>query len=106
MNKLVVSLVFSAFAMSAFAQSQTSMPAQSSVAVSVQGQAGEVTVVSAKDDKTVDRKCMRETGSHIVRKDKRACVNAPGDSYSREDIDRTGARDVADALRLLDPSVR
>lgn len=55
-----------------------------------------------------DRNCLRYTGTHLRRtadKD-RKCVGAPGRSYSKQGIDRTGAIDLADALRRLDTSVR
>jgi hypothetical protein len=45
--------------------------------------------------------CVRQTGTRIHR---RSCL--PGRSYDRQDIDRSGANTVADALRRLDPSVR
>lgn len=56
-----------------------------------------------------DRLCLRETGSRIVRADRkgRECVNASGRSYSREDLERTGmGNDVGAALRMLDTSIR
>lgn len=67
----------------------------------------------------VDRNCMRYTGTRIISrynttrsaaarekadKDK-VCVGTFGRAYSREDIDRTGEVDLADALRKLDPAV-
>lgn len=63
-----------------------------------------------------ERNCLRQTGSRIVAhanaradelKDpsKRRCAPVSGRSYSRDDIDRTGQTNVADALRMLDPSV-
>jgi len=33
------------------------------------------------------------------------CSAAPGRTYSQEDVQRTGQTNVADALRMLDPSV-
>lgn len=69
-----------------------------------------------------DRFCLRETGSRVMahrhaqavraRGNDRAqaaapdCVAASGRSYSREDLDRTGSVDAADALRRLDPAIR
>lgn len=50
--------------------------------------------------------CLRETGSHIARNENRPCAGGPGETYTREDIDRTGATTTADALRRLSPSVR
>ena len=75
----------------------------------------------ATQDKVADEPyCLRYTGSLIVahenRKNDRAsagattkskpkCNGSAGNSYSREDISRTGAIDLADALRNLDPAV-
>ena len=47
--------------------------------------------------------CLK-TGSRIVQKDNE-CANVSGRAYSRDDIDRTGAFTVSEALRRLDPSV-
>ena len=103
MNRIVISLVLSTFALGAFAQT----PAPDA-AVQVQGNSGEVTVVTGDADKVNDRNCLRETGSHIVSKDKdkKTCASTNGRAYTREDIDRTGTTDLGDALRHLDTSVR
>jgi hypothetical protein len=59
--------------------------------------------------------CLQSTGSRIteaqnrraVREGRAArCANAPGRSYSAEDLQRTGQVSLADALRSLDTSVR
>ena len=56
--------------------------------------------------------CLRDTGSRIppTEAEKKAttaagCARGPGRSYSKQDLDRTGAIDTADALRQLDPSL-
>lgn len=50
--------------------------------------------------------CVRQTGSRIRQRDaKTACNGQPGRSYSKDDLDRTGHTNLADALRTLDPSV-
>lgn len=62
----------------------------------------------AKKDEVTDRNCLKETGSRLVpRPDSkgRKCINATGRSYTKEDVDRTGAIDLKDALRRLDPAV-
>ena len=61
----------------------------------------------AKKDEWADRNCLQYTGSRLIRADSkgRKCANATGRSYSKEDIDRTGALDLRDALRRLDPAV-
>ena len=66
----------------------------------------------------LDRNCLRQTGSRIVARDsvprsarerndrlRQRCVAASGRVYSREDIERTGEVDIADALRMLDPAI-
>lgn len=45
--------------------------------------------------------CVRETGSRLRHKPCRA-----GRVFDAEDIRATGAHDIAEALRLLDPSIR
>jgi hypothetical protein len=100
MNRLVVSLVLSAFALGANAQSQTPDAARQS-----SDNATDVTVVSGAEARLADRNCLHETGSHLVNKGKKACINAIGVSYSRADIERTGSMDLADALRHLDPGI-
>ena len=100
MNRLVVSFVVFSFALSALAQS----PAPTTAGQD-QTAPPEVTVVSGTPVHKNDSHCLRETGTRIIRKDKNACVNAAGKSYSNDDIRRTGATDVGDALQLLDPSI-
>lgn len=51
-----------------------------------------------------DHNCLRQTGSHIPPKDGK-CIPMPGRAYNKEDIDRTGERQLGPALRKLDPSV-
>lgn len=103
MNRLVITLVLSAFALGASAQT----PAPDA-AVQAQNNSADVTVVTGDKDKEKinDRYCLRETGSHIVSKHKKSCISsANGTAYNRDDIDRTGATDLAEALRRLSPSV-
>jgi hypothetical protein len=59
----------------------------------------------AKKTKLSDRNCIRYTGSHISRREKGQCTGAVGRSYDREDIERTGATDIGQALQRLDPSI-
>ncbi|HYE85373.1 MAG TPA: hypothetical protein VEA16_03385 [Vicinamibacterales bacterium] len=49
-----------------------------------------------------DRPCVRETGTRVHQS--RQCQ--PGRVYTQEDLRRTGATDVADALRRLDPAIQ
>lgn len=50
------------------------------------------------------RSCLRDTGSHIP-PPKGQCLPVAGNSYSQQDIQRTGATTVGQALQMLDPSV-
>lgn len=103
-------LVFG-LAFAASAQTPTPAATQDEVAANTAAAA-----VPADADKPIDgnkdvtdSNCLKQTGSRIApRPDKqgRKCVNAPGRAYSKEDLDRTGATGLADALRRLDPSVR
>jgi len=55
-----------------------------------------------------DRLCPRDTGSRIAtraKEDRKRC-NTFGRVYTSEDLQRTGASNVGDALRTLDPSIR
>ncbi|WP_064504876.1 hypothetical protein [Frateuria defendens] len=52
-----------------------------------------------------DRNCLRSTGSLLPAKPDQ-CLSVPGRSYSAEDIRRTGATNVSDALRKLDASIQ
>lgn len=58
-------------------------------------------------DEIADRNCLKHTGSRVIRADSkgRKCAIATGRAYNREDIDRTGAIDLRDAIRRLDPAV-
>jgi hypothetical protein len=51
-----------------------------------------------------EKTCVRETGSRIKVKEK-DCIG-PGRTYSRDELDNTGAFDTAEALRKVDPSIQ
>lgn len=61
-------------------------------------------------------RCLRETGTRIgsverkpsknIKREERCLTSVSGRSHSGEDLRRTGQRNVADALRMLDPAVR
>jgi hypothetical protein len=46
----------------------------------------------------------RSAGSDASKASRPACNGCPGQSYTREDIQRTGATNAADAIRRLDPA--
>jgi hypothetical protein len=52
-----------------------------------------------------DHNCIRDTGSHIP-PPKGGCLPVAGTSYSHEDLQRTGATNIGQALQQLDPSVQ
>lgn len=56
-----------------------------------------------------DAYCLRHTGSRVIQRTDnrktRTCANAIGRAYNRDDLDRTGEINIADALRKLDPAV-
>ena len=63
--------------------------------------------IANKDDVS-DHSCLKETGSRLPpRPDSkgRKCINATGRAYTKEEMDSTGAIDLKDALRRLDPAV-
>lgn len=62
----------------------------------------------ARDEKRASNThCLRETGTRIAPRDgKGRCLPHAGRSYSKDDLDRTGEINLADALRRLDPAVR
>lgn len=66
-------------------------------------------VADATQEPLSDRYCLRETGSRIVArqnaKGQKRCNAMAGRAYTREDLDRTGQVNIADALRMLDPAV-
>lgn len=67
----------------------------------------------AKKPEINDAYCLRHTGTRILsRTDSgktgkaRTCnTSAIGRAYTRDDLDRTGETNIADALRRLDPAV-
>ncbi|UTA53846.1 hypothetical protein L3D22_16170 [Lysobacter soli] len=108
---VVFGMSFGAFAQTATtdAQAQAQVAsAQADAAVAADAQvAANTDAANAKRTSNVG--CVKDTGTNIRPRDpktgKALCIG-PGRSYSREQIDRTGQTDLADALRRLDPSVR
>lgn len=99
MKKFAV-LALGLFALAAHAH------AQSEVAPAAAPPAASETTVVTPDPQAAaprDNGCIRETGTRIDKRDKNGCTGAPGQSYSREDIDRTGATDTGEAIRRLSP---
>ncbi|WP_243050688.1 hypothetical protein [Dyella sp. RRB7] len=51
-----------------------------------------------------DRNCLQTTGS-LIKPKPGNCLPVHGNSYSKEDLDRTGQPNVGPALQMLDPSI-
>jgi len=102
---LVLCAAFGASAQTASVDAQAQVaPADAAVAADAQA-----ATQPADTKRTSNVGCVKDTGTNIRPRDpktgKALCIG-PGRSYSREQIDRTGQTDLADALRRLDPSVR
>ncbi|MDO5611214.1 MAG: hypothetical protein Q4G62_10675 [Pseudomonadota bacterium] len=106
---LIVGLLLSPLALAQSPQSNPKADVEPQPATSPSKQRAEANVS--------DRHCLRYTGSRITadrerrrtrnpqsanQADTPACAAVAGRAYSREDIERTGAVDLADALRRLD----
>ena len=106
MKRLSIFLAAAAFAATAFAQSA---PVEDTL------EPGAAAIGAESTDAGMnDRHCLKETGSRITasqnRKARQAgrqaeCANAFGRAYSRDDIERTGATDLKQALQMLDPAI-
>ncbi|HEY0974305.1 MAG TPA: hypothetical protein VGE57_07410 [Solimonas sp.] len=62
--------------------------------------------VESPTAKPQSRHCLTETGSRIARSPEQPCIAAPGQVLTREELDRSGAIDTADAIRRQVPAVR
>jgi hypothetical protein len=114
MNKrILVTTMFAlggglALALPAFAQNSpdTSQPPQVAAASNPKPVAASAKQDGKRAVPPVDsRMCVRDTGSHIP-PPKGQCLPVAGNSYSQQDIQRTGANNVGQALQMLDPSVQ
>lgn len=119
MKRVVLTSLLAACAFAASAQSTAPAPATSGQTATVQTEASaqlrtDGTTGAQADTRAkaeVDRNCLRQTGTRIRDraatdgKGRKGCVAANGRVYTREDIDRTGQTDIAEALRQLDPSI-
>jgi hypothetical protein len=103
---LVASLVALGAATAALAQDTAP---QASAAVQNTTDAQNIAATPAAAQRLVlrpgDRNCLQTTGSLIPAKPGTCITGAPGRSYSRDDIDRTGQPTLGPALQMLDPSV-
>ena len=116
---LLASLLATAVLAASAQTATTSVDAGASVQAQTASDANTDARFDANATPQIDRNCLRHTGSRIVARDNttrsargrndklgQRCVAASGRVYSRDDLDRTGEVDIADALRKLDPSIR
>ncbi len=82
--------------------------------VSARPEPTDLRAADAANDVYSDLPCVQVTGSRIQRarqvpsnttRPVDCATSSPGHTYSRRDIERTGAFDMAQALRELDPSI-
>lgn len=103
---LVAALGVCAISAAAFAQStaDSQNTSQSTPATTAQPTTKTKTAKQRTVSQIDSRMCIRDTGSHIP-PPKGRCLPVAGNSYSQQDIQRTGANNVGQALQMLDPSV-
>ncbi|HTA64958.1 MAG TPA: hypothetical protein VK753_05595 [Xanthomonadaceae bacterium] len=104
MNKFLISILLASCVGVASAQTTT--------APTDTGTQDKGDVVAVKDNRQVNSMCV-QTGTMVKKNvDQRSaravdCAgSSPGTTYTRKDIDSTGAQTPAQALEQLDPSVR
>lgn len=98
-------LVFALPAMAQTTTAETTTQATTAASATPAAQANQ----SASQDRAVpapgSRNCIRSTGS-LIPPPKGKCLPVAGNSYSQQDIQRTGAVNLGRALQMLDPSVQ
>lgn len=65
---------------------------------------GQVSAYQPPDAAKSGASCVRDTGSAVQRKNGE-CVPVNGKSYSKDQLDRTGEKNLGPALQKLDPSI-
>ena len=103
MNKFILGAAIFSFSLLANAQS-----VDVTVTTSKETAATEEANITADKPESaiVKNNCIKETGTRIKRaNDKKGCNGLPGRSYDKNDIDRTGALSIGEALQRLDPSI-
>ena len=103
MNKFILGAAIFSFSLLANAQSvDVTVSASTEVAANE-----EVNITADKSESAlVKTDCIKDTGTRIKRSnDKKGCNGLPGRSYDKDDIDRTGALSIGEALQRLDPSI-
>lgn len=112
MKRLMLAVVLSGVVLAASAQTPAVQP-EAPAAAAVAAVPAEKPVAD-KDDNVAPRKatlaelnCVQQTGSRLrTRSQAGKCNGVAGNSYSREELLRTGRGGIGDAVRTLDMSVR
>lgn len=102
---LATMLAAAAFGVGGIAVAQTTTDVSATTAQQTTTSNTDVALGTKQVPAPGSRNCIRDTGSHIKHRDQ-ACLPVPGNSYSREDLERTGHPDIGQALQRLDPSVQ
>ncbi|HXS73939.1 MAG TPA: hypothetical protein VN725_07815 [Rhodanobacteraceae bacterium] len=111
MNRLILTSALIAacglggFATSAAAQTTNTAPAGAAATAQARADATDVALGTRQVPAPGARDCIQDTGSHIKRRDQ-ACLPLNGNSYTREDLRRTGNPNIGEALQQLDPAVQ
>lgn len=105
---LLTAATFTAAAQSATTTAEVAIDTQSA---EVASKSDAVPVNNMESEKKMhagkERLCPRDTGTRIVANaDKAKRCSTFGRVYTSDDLQRTGAADIGDALRKLDPSIR
>jgi len=100
MIKLALALFVVTIAAGASAQLPTSGVSDAGNSKMTSGAVEDVRTVKAT---LSGRNCVTATGTHLLRKG--ACVNAPGRSYDRTDLESTGSRNTGKALVQLETAI-
>ena len=103
MNKLISGITIVCLSMSANA-----LAADGPVTAQTIAQSADIAQPTAEQsDMAVSKiNCITQTGSRLKSRDKNGCNGLPGRSYTKADLELTGATTVAEALQRLDPSVQ
>ena len=106
LQSILPAMLACGFAFAASAQDVTDP-----VVMDAEAKAEQPTKDTGNKDHLADRHCLRATGSRIVaRQNTRAdkagehCAIGPGRVHTSEDLEHTGASNLGDALRRLEPS--
>ena len=100
MKRLMLIAFLSTFALAVQAEEAAPQPAAAEEVVEITGDS-----VKTEEIAAVEKNCIRATGTRIQHRDKDGCTGLAGRSYTGDELRRTGATRIGEALIMLDPSV-